>query len=123
MDASRNARQEYLKERINGAMFFDIDEVSDKDSSLPHMLPSPEQFAEHVGKVQPSCKVVLPLFLTLLPPPLFLFSPPPPPLPLTQLGVGNEHHVVVYDNNADFGIFSAPRVWWMMRVSVTLVHW
>ena len=60
MDASRNARQEYLKERINGAMFFDIDEVSDKDSSLPHMLPSPEQFAEHVGKVQPSCKVVLP---------------------------------------------------------------
>ena len=112
MDASRNARQEYLKERINGAMFFDIDEVSDKDSSLPHMLPSPQQFAEHVGKVQPSCKVVLPLFLTLL----------PPPPPLTQLGVGNEHHVVVYDNNTDFGIFSAPRVWWMMRVSVTLVH-
>jgi len=33
-----------------------------------------------------------------------------------QLGVGNEHHVVVYDNNVDFGFFSAPRVWWMMRV-------
>jgi len=33
-----------------------------------------------------------------------------------QLGVGNEHHVVVYDNNVDYGFFSAPRVWWMMRV-------
>jgi len=33
-----------------------------------------------------------------------------------QLGIGNEHHVVVYDNNVDFGFFSAPRVWWMMRV-------
>ena len=114
MDASRNARQEYLKERINGAMFFDIDEVSDKNSSLPHMLPSPEQFAEHVGKVQPSYKVILPYCFQLLSSPS-LFSP--------QLGVGNEHHVVVYDNNVDFGIFSAPRVWWMMRVGVTLLHW
>ena len=59
MDASRNARQEYLKERINGAMFFDIDEVSDKTSSLPHMLPSPDQFAEHVGKVQSPYRLIL----------------------------------------------------------------
>ncbi|KAM9540171.1 thiosulfate sulfurtransferase-like isoform 2-T4 [Salvelinus alpinus] len=31
------------------------------------------------------------------------------------LGIGNDTHVVVYDNS-DFGSFSAPRVWWMFRL-------
>ena len=33
-------------------MFFDIDEASDKKTDLPNMLPSPEEFAEYVGKVR-----------------------------------------------------------------------
>ncbi|XP_010866706.2 3-mercaptopyruvate sulfurtransferase-like [Esox lucius] len=32
-----------------------------------------------------------------------------------NLGIGNDTHVVVYDAS-DFGLFSAPRVWWMFRV-------
>lgn len=35
---------------------------------------------------------------------------------VSSLGVSNEHHVLVYDNSAKFGLFSAPRVWWMFRV-------
>ena len=34
---------------IPGARFFDIDEVADRSTDLPHMAPSPEQFAEQVG--------------------------------------------------------------------------
>lgn len=33
-----------------------------------------------------------------------------------NLGINNRTHVVVYDNNASVGLFSAPRVWWMFRV-------
>ncbi len=51
LDKSRSARHEYLKERIDGAVFFDIDEICDKSSSFSHMLPSPEQFSEQVGQV------------------------------------------------------------------------
>jgi thiosulfate/3-mercaptopyruvate sulfurtransferase len=34
---------------IPGARFFDIDEVADRTTDLPHMAPPPEQFAEQVG--------------------------------------------------------------------------
>jgi thiosulfate/3-mercaptopyruvate sulfurtransferase len=34
---------------IEGARFFDIDAISDQSSGLPHMLPTPAQFAESVG--------------------------------------------------------------------------
>jgi thiosulfate/3-mercaptopyruvate sulfurtransferase len=47
----RNARAEYEAGHIPGAFFFDIDEVADKSSSLPHMLPSPTQFASQVKKM------------------------------------------------------------------------
>ncbi|XP_062511061.1 3-mercaptopyruvate sulfurtransferase-like isoform X2 [Corticium candelabrum] len=33
-----------------------------------------------------------------------------------KLGVLNNHHVVVYDNNEAAGIFSATRLWWTLRV-------
>ena len=33
-----------------------------------------------------------------------------------NLGICNDTHVVVYDNHSDYGMFSAPRVWWMFRV-------
>ena len=41
----RDAREEYLTAHIPGAVYFDIDAVSDHDSGLPHMLPSPEAFS------------------------------------------------------------------------------
>ncbi|MEZ5870338.1 MAG: 3-mercaptopyruvate sulfurtransferase [Nitratireductor sp.] len=46
---NRDARAEFLEARIPGAVRFDIDGVSDRSSLLPHMLPSPEAFAEAVG--------------------------------------------------------------------------
>ncbi len=47
----RDPHEEYLEARIPGAIFFDIDEISDKSSSLPHMLPSPEQFSSQMRKM------------------------------------------------------------------------
>ncbi|MEL6678853.1 MAG: 3-mercaptopyruvate sulfurtransferase, partial [Pseudomonadota bacterium] len=40
----RDARAEYLAGHIPGARFFDIDEISDGSSSLPHMAPPVEKF-------------------------------------------------------------------------------
>jgi thiosulfate/3-mercaptopyruvate sulfurtransferase len=40
----RNGRDEYNAAHIAGARFFDIDEISDSRSSLPHMAPPPEKF-------------------------------------------------------------------------------
>ena len=42
--AGRDAGEEFLEARIPGAQRFDIDRVSDHDSPLPHMAPSPEAF-------------------------------------------------------------------------------
>ncbi|ANG95878.1 3-mercaptopyruvate sulfurtransferase [Brucella pseudogrignonensis] len=47
--AGRNGRDEYDAAHIPGAVFFDQDVIADKDSGLPHTLPSPELFARHVG--------------------------------------------------------------------------
>ena len=48
-NATRNAQAEYLAGHIPGAVFFDIDGVADNSSDLPHMLPSPADFARMVG--------------------------------------------------------------------------
>ena len=45
----RDPKASYLKARVPGAVFFDIDEICDRGSPLPHMAPSPEQFALQVG--------------------------------------------------------------------------
>lgn len=50
-DSGRNARQEYLAGHIPGALFFDIDEISDTESPYPHMLPSPEKFSSRMRKM------------------------------------------------------------------------
>jgi len=42
---------EFKKEHIPGATFFDIDEICDSNSNLPHMLPSPEKFASRVRRL------------------------------------------------------------------------
>ncbi|BBU58361.1 sulfurtransferase [Mameliella alba] len=43
-DMGRDARAEYDAGHIPGARFFDIDEISDARSDLPHMAPPPEKF-------------------------------------------------------------------------------
>jgi len=43
--AKRDARAEFAAARIPGAQFFDIDDISESATTLPHMLPSPEKFA------------------------------------------------------------------------------
>jgi thiosulfate/3-mercaptopyruvate sulfurtransferase len=47
----RNARAEFEIAHIPGAQFFDIDAISDTETTLPHMLPAPEKFAREVGKL------------------------------------------------------------------------
>jgi thiosulfate/3-mercaptopyruvate sulfurtransferase len=47
----RDPKAEYLAGHIPGAVHFDIDEIADTDSPLPHMLPSPEKFASRVKKL------------------------------------------------------------------------
>jgi thiosulfate/3-mercaptopyruvate sulfurtransferase len=43
-DAGRDPRAEYAAAHIPGARFFDIDEISDQRSALPHMAPPTEKF-------------------------------------------------------------------------------
>ncbi len=47
----RDARAEYLAGHIPGAVFFDIDEIKDSRNPLPHMLPSPAEFAAAAGRL------------------------------------------------------------------------
>jgi thiosulfate/3-mercaptopyruvate sulfurtransferase len=49
--ARRDAKAEYAQGRIPGAQFFDIDEIADTDSPLPHMLPAPEKFSSRMRKM------------------------------------------------------------------------
>ena len=45
----RDARADFEQAHIRGAVFFDLDAVSDRDSPLPHMMPTPEAFAVSAG--------------------------------------------------------------------------
>ncbi len=72
-------RDAYAAGHIPGAVFFDIDEIADRSTDLPHMLPAPDAFAEAAG----------------------------------ALGLRRDLIIVVYDGQ---GIFSAPRVWWTLRI-------
>ncbi len=45
----RDAHAEYLERHVPGAVFFDIDRISDTASPLPHMLPDADTFARRVG--------------------------------------------------------------------------
>jgi len=47
----RDARAEYEACHIPGAVYFDIDDIADPDTDLPHMLPSPEKFSSRVRKL------------------------------------------------------------------------
>lgn len=43
-DMNRDGKAEYEKSHIPGARYFDIDEISDTRSALPHMVPPVEKF-------------------------------------------------------------------------------
>lgn len=73
-------RHEFETVRVPGARLFEIDEIADKTSGLPHMMPDMNTFAEAMAK----------------------------------LGIDGTKPVVVYDRSA--GHFSAPRVWFTLRV-------
>jgi thiosulfate/3-mercaptopyruvate sulfurtransferase len=44
-----DTRARYLAMHISGAIFFDIEELSDRSSSLPHMLPTAEAFSRDMS--------------------------------------------------------------------------
>lgn len=50
-DQNRDALAEYEAAHIPGAQFFDIDDIADAASALPHMLPSAEKFASRVRRL------------------------------------------------------------------------
>lgn len=47
----RDGFKEYQAAHIPGAVYFDIDEISDHGSGLPHMLPPPDAFALHMRRL------------------------------------------------------------------------
>ncbi len=47
----RDPRLAHVEARIPGAVFFDIDEIADTTSPLPHMLPPPEKFASRMRRL------------------------------------------------------------------------
>jgi thiosulfate/3-mercaptopyruvate sulfurtransferase len=49
--SGRDAATEFRDSHIPGALFFDIEEISDSNSPLPHMLPPPEKFSSRVRKM------------------------------------------------------------------------
>ncbi len=50
-DQNRDAQADYAASHIPGALFFDIDKISYPDTPLPHMLPSEEEFANHMQRL------------------------------------------------------------------------
>ena len=58
---NRDAAAEFPAQHIPGAVFFDIDDISDQHTSLPHMLPSSDVFSDKMralGLSNDSCIVV-----------------------------------------------------------------
>jgi len=49
--SGRQGRAEYEAAHIPGAVFFDLDAISDQKTDLPHMLPDAIHFASHMKKL------------------------------------------------------------------------
>jgi thiosulfate/3-mercaptopyruvate sulfurtransferase len=45
----RDARAEYLAGHIPGALYWDLDRLSEQNTPLPHMLPDPDALAREIG--------------------------------------------------------------------------
>ena len=50
-NTNRNGEKEYLLSHIPNALFFDIDKNSNKNSDLPHMLPSPKDWKKTISNL------------------------------------------------------------------------
>ena len=74
-NVKRDSFQEFKKNHINNSFFFDIDKNSNQKTSLPHMLPSKEDWQ----------------------------------IIVSNLGIKNSDHIIVYDNS---DVFSSCRVWY-----------
>ena len=48
---NRDPKAEYLEQHIPNSIFFDIDEICDKSSDLPHMLPTAQEFSSAMSKL------------------------------------------------------------------------
>ena len=48
-NTNRSGEKEFLSERIPGAIFFNIDDISDPKSPYPHMIPNEEEFSLKVS--------------------------------------------------------------------------
>ena len=70
--------KEFSKYHLKKSIFFNIDEISNIKSKLPHTIPSPIFFEKK----------------------------------MRNFGVNRNSIIILYDI---FGIFSAPRVWWMFK--------
>ena len=59
--SGHDSRAEHAERHIPGAVYFDIDEISDHASHLPHMMPEPADFAVHARRlgVEPTSTVVI----------------------------------------------------------------
>jgi thiosulfate/3-mercaptopyruvate sulfurtransferase len=82
--AARDARKEFLAQRVPGSVFFDLDQCvpPKSETELPHMMPSAATLATYLG----------------------------------ALGLEPHKPTVVYDASA-FGLFSSPRLWWMLKTA------
>ena len=49
--AKRNGLEEFEQEHLPGAVFLDLDEVSDPESELPHTIPTEEYFSKKIGEL------------------------------------------------------------------------
>jgi thiosulfate/3-mercaptopyruvate sulfurtransferase len=47
----KDGKTEYLRAHVPGARFFDIDQVADTDTDLPHMVPAPGRFAKLMSEL------------------------------------------------------------------------
>ncbi len=54
-----DTRARYVERHIPGAVFFDIDELSDHATSLPHMLPSETEFARAMSALGVSSEATI----------------------------------------------------------------
>jgi thiosulfate/3-mercaptopyruvate sulfurtransferase len=58
----RKGREEWIKKRIPRSLFFDIDDICDHSTSLPHMLPTVSEFWPRInqfGITNRNCPIVL----------------------------------------------------------------
>ena len=76
-NSNRNAYSEFESAHIKNSNFFDIDKNSNQSSSLPHMLPSKDDWEKT----------------------------------MSELGVKNSDHIIIYDNS---DLISSCRLWYTL---------